>query len=174
MVERLSERGLDPEALADNDLFVDAVVSTTRMIEHTHQAEKIEVLRNAVFNSVAADAPDADTQAIYLALLDRFTPSHLRLLALIDDPPAWFRARGLPMPQPAPAGNRFQTVEAGLPELAGRRDFAALLVGDLSAAGLLKVDTLGSMVSPHAIMDSLTTALGRQFLRFVTSPKPHG
>jgi hypothetical protein len=170
VVEQLSQRGLDPETLADNDLFVDAVVSTTRVIEHTHQEEKIEALRNAVLNSVAADAPDADTQAIFLNLLDRYTPSHLRLLALINDPPAWFASRGITMPQPAIAGNRFQAVEAGLPEMAGRREFCNLLVGELSAAGLLKVDTIGGMVSPHAVMDSLTTALGRQFLRFVTPP----
>jgi hypothetical protein len=87
---------------------VDAVVSTTRVIEHTHQEEKIKVLRNAVLNSVAADAPDADTQAIFLNLLDRYTPSHLRLLALINDPPAWFASRGITMPQPAIAGNRFR------------------------------------------------------------------
>jgi hypothetical protein len=74
------------------------------------------------------------------------------------------------MPQPAIAGNRFQAIEDGLPERAGRREFCNLLVGELSAAGLLKVDTIGGMVSPHAVMDSLTTALGRQFLRFVTSP----
>jgi hypothetical protein len=36
----------------------------TRTIEHTHEDEKIPALRNAVLNSVAPDAPDADIQAI--------------------------------------------------------------------------------------------------------------
>src|SRR5436305_1875165 len=42
-VEELRQRidDLNLEDLADNDLFVDAVVSATRTIEHTHQAEKI-------------------------------------------------------------------------------------------------------------------------------------
>jgi hypothetical protein len=64
-VEELRQRvdGLDLEALAGNDLFVDVVVTATRTVEHTRQAEKIEALRNAVLNSVASDAPDADTQA---------------------------------------------------------------------------------------------------------------
>jgi len=75
-VEELGKRvdDFDLESLADNDLFVDAVVSATRTIEHTHQEEKISALRNAVLNSVAPDAPDADTQAIFLNLTDRFTP----------------------------------------------------------------------------------------------------
>jgi hypothetical protein len=173
LAERVEELGqqrddFDLEKLADNDLFVDAVVTATRTIEHTHQAEKIEALRNAVLNSVAADAPDADTQAIFLDLLDRFTPSHLRLLALWDDPPAWFASRGIPEPQAGMAGSRTQTVEAGLPEMAGRGDFYNLLAGELSSAGFLKVSTLMGMVSPTALMDSLTTEFGHQFLMFMS------
>src|SRR5258708_14703962 len=40
--EQLRERveDLDLETLTDNPLFVDAVVTPTRAIEHTHQAEK--------------------------------------------------------------------------------------------------------------------------------------
>jgi hypothetical protein len=47
---------------------------------------------------VAPGAPGADTQAIILTLVDRFTPSHLRLVTLWDDrppgsPPAACRGR---------------------------------------------------------------------------------
>ena len=79
---------LDLEKLADHPLFVDAVVTATRTVEHTHQDEKLGALRNAVLNSVAPDAPDADTQAMMLSLVDRFTPSHLRLVTLWDNPSA--------------------------------------------------------------------------------------
>jgi hypothetical protein len=37
--------GLDLGPLVDNDLFVDAVVTATRTVEHTHQEEKISALR---------------------------------------------------------------------------------------------------------------------------------
>jgi len=107
--------GLSLESLTDNDLFTDAVVTATRTLEHTHQAEKIEALRNAVLNSVSPEAPDADTQAIFLNLVDRFTPSHLRMATLWDDPPAWFASHGIPQPQAAFATSRTVTVEAGLP-----------------------------------------------------------
>jgi hypothetical protein len=89
------------EALLGNDLFTDAAVTATRTAEHTHQAEKIEALRNAVLNSVDPDAPDADTQEIILNLIDRFTPSHLRLVTFWDDPPAWFASHGIPQPTAA-------------------------------------------------------------------------
>jgi hypothetical protein len=170
VVEQLNRRGLDPETLADNDLFVDAVVSATRIVEHTHQEEKIEALRNAVLNSVAEDAPDGDTQAIFLTLLDRYTPSHLRILALLSDPPGWFASKGLPPPQAAFAGSRMQTVVAGLPEMAGRQEFVNLLVSELSLVGFLKVATVMGNVSAPAIKDPLTTDFGARFLRFVTRP----
>ena len=171
-VEDLREQvdDFDPENMAGDDRFVDAVVTATRTIEHTHEDEKITALRNAVLNSVAPDAPHADTQAIFLNLIDRFTPSHLRLLTLWDDPPAWFSSHGLKPPsQDVMAGSRTQTVEAGLPEMQGRKDFYLLLASELGAAGMLTAN-LSGMVSGTSLMDRLTTDFGRQFVRFISPP----
>jgi hypothetical protein len=171
-VEELGARvdDLDLDTLADNDLFVDAVVTATRTIEHTHQQEKISALRNAVLNSVAPDAPDADTQAIFLNFVDRFTPSHLRLVTLWDDPPAWFSSHGLIPPQAGFIGSRTATVEAALPEMRGRGDFYLLVAAELSSAGMLTASPSGS-VSPTSLLDRLTTDFGRQFVRFISPPR---
>jgi hypothetical protein len=171
-VEELRGRvdGLDLEDLASNDLFVDAVVTATRTVEHTHQAEKLEALRNAVLNSVAPDAPDADTQAVILNLIDQFTPSHMRLVTLWDDPPAWFASHGISRPQGAFVTSRTVTVEAGLPEMQGRKDFYTLIAGELSSAGMLTA-SLSGMVQPPALMSRLTTDFGRQFVRFISPPR---
>jgi hypothetical protein len=170
-VEELRERvdDLDFETLADDDRFVDAVVAATRTVEHTHQEDKISALRNAVLNSVAPDAPDADTQAIFLNLIDRFTPSHLRLVTLWDDPPAWFASHGLAPPEAGFAASRTQTVEAGLPEMQGRKDFYGLIASELGSAGMLTAG-LSGMVSVSSLMDRLTTDFGRQFVRFIRPP----
>jgi hypothetical protein len=171
-VEELRQRmdGLSLESLADSDLFTDAVVMATRTVEHTHQAEKIEALRNAVLNSVAPGAADADTQAIMLTLVDRFTPSHLRLVTLWDDPPAWFASRGLPLPEAGMITSRTVTVEAGLPEMGGRKDFYLLIADELRAGGMLTAQLAGN-VQPPSLMSRLTTDFGRQFVRFI-SPVP--
>ena len=94
--------------------------SATRTIERTHDQAKKNALRNAVLNSALPDAPDADTQAMLLSLIDRYTPSHLRLLTLWNDPPGWFASHHLIPPSAALSGSRTQTVEAGLPEMADR------------------------------------------------------
>jgi hypothetical protein len=171
-VEELRERvgDFDLDSLADDDRFVDSVVAATRIIEHTHQEEKITALRNAVLNSVAGDAPDADTQAIFLNLIDRFTPSHLRLLTLWDNPAAWFSSHDLKPPQDVMAGSRTLTVEAGLPEMRGRGDFYLLIASELGSAGMLTANLPG-MVTGTALMDRLTTDLGRQFVRFISAPE---
>jgi hypothetical protein len=171
-VEELRQRvdDFDLGPLADDDRFVDAVVTATRTVEHTHQHEKITALRNAVLNSVAPGAPDADTQAIFLNLVDRFTPSHLRLLTLWDDPLAWFSSHdGLTPPVAGMAGSRTQTVEAGLPEMRGRQGFYLLIAGELSSAGMLAAN-LSGMVTATSLMDRLTTDFGRQFVRFISPP----
>jgi hypothetical protein len=170
-IEALRKRAddLDLEALADNPLFVDAVVTATRTVEHTHQEEKIAALRNAVLNSVAPDAPDADTQAIMLNLVDRFTPSHLRLLTLWDDPPAWFARHGLTPPEAAFITSRTVTVEAGLPEMKGRQDVYLRVAGELESAGMLTATLMGN-VQPPSLMSRLTTDFGRRFVRFISPP----
>jgi hypothetical protein len=159
----------DFQNLPANDIFVDAVITASRTIEHTHQEEKITALRNAVLNSVAADAPDADTQAIFLNLIDRFTPSHLRMLTLWDDPEAWFESHGLTPPQGLMAGARTLTVEAGMPEMRGRKDFYLLVASDLMSAGLMTA-SLPGMVTYEALMNRLTNDLGRQLVRFISPP----
>lgn len=160
---------LDLESLADDNRFVDAVMTATRTVEHTSEEDKIRALRNAVINSVAAGAPDADTQAIFFSLVDRFTPSHLRLLTLWDDPPKWFKEHDLTPPQNIMAGGRTLTVEAGLPEMRGRQEFYLLIAAELGSAGLL-AGSLTGMVSGGALMNKLTTNFGREFLSFISAP----
>jgi hypothetical protein len=170
-VQELCDRvdGLDPAELPENPLFVDAVVSATRIVEHTHQQDKLAALRNAVLNSALPGAPDADSQAILFSMLDRFTGSHLRVLTMWDDPPAWFRARGLIPPQAAMAASRTQTVEAGLPKLRNQRDFYMQLADELKSAGLMTA-SLSGMVTASALMDRLTSNLGRQLVRLISRP----
>jgi len=161
---------IDLDALVSDGRFTDAVVSAARTVEHTHQTDKLDALRNAVLNSVGPDAPDADTQSIFMNMVDRFTPSHLRMLALWDDPPAWFSSHSLPYP--TSSGNRARTVEAALPEMQGQGQLITLIAGELKTAQLLTADMAG-IVSDQGMMQRLTTDFGRQLLRFI-SPSPVG
>jgi hypothetical protein len=71
--------------------------------------------------------------------------------------------------QDAMAGSRTLTVEAGLPEMQGRKDFYGLIAGELGGAGMLAAN-LSGMVTAPALMDRPTTDFGRQFVRFISPP----
>jgi hypothetical protein len=61
------------------------------------------------------------------------------------------------------------TVEAGLPEMQGRRDFYMLIAAELYTAEMLTA-TLLSSVQPPSLMSRLTTDFARQFVRFISPP----
>jgi hypothetical protein len=80
--------------------------------------------------------------------------------ALWDDLPGWLASHGIPQPTAAFATSRTVTVEEGLPEMRGRKDFYLLVASELSSAGMLTASLTGRR----------TTDVGRQFVRFITPP----
>jgi hypothetical protein len=150
------------------------LMETTQPGEGAEQ-EKADALRNAGLNAGAPGAPDEDTQAVIMELVERFTPSHLRLLTLWNDPPAWFASHDIPLPEPLSwAGvlptSRTVTIEDGLPEMRGRGDLYLPIARELMAAGLMVDVNLSLAVTPQALMNSLTTPLGSQFVKFISPP----
>lgn len=133
VVRSLEERYGD---LASNELLIDAVVNATRAAQATHQREKIEALRNAVRNSVAPSAPDADEQARFFRLIEQFSAAHLRILAFLRSPEPVFAERGLPVPamESASLGS---LLEIAFPYFADQRDWYELLLDDLLTARLV-------------------------------------
>jgi hypothetical protein len=91
LADRLGElegyiSGFRLDTLADNEQFVSATLQATQAALRTHQQEKLEALRNAVLNSAAKREPHDDYQTVFLALVDRFSPAHLRLLKSFRSP----------------------------------------------------------------------------------------
>lgn len=173
-VEDLRQRydGFDPDALVDNDAFVDAVMTATQTVYRTSQQEKIAVLRNAVLNSAMPDAPDLDIQQLYFDLIDRLTPTHMRLLALLNDPQGWFdRHLELSRPQFSLSSNRVQLISAALPDLGAQgqamieRFFAPLADG-----GLVNGNLHGMMTASGA-WQPMTTDHANAFLEFIRDPR---
>lgn len=73
--------GLTLEHLAENEVFITAVVQASQIALRNHQAEKIELLKQAVLHSVLPNAPSEDKQLMFLRFIDELTPSHVRALA---------------------------------------------------------------------------------------------
>ncbi len=146
-------KGFRFDDLGQNEQFISATLQATQAALRTHQAEKIEALRNAVLNVAAGNAPGDDQQLIFLNLIDSFTPTHLHVLHLFQNPEAAARER-----------------------LRRQRDLSDQAVRDLSNRGLIK-DTRPIAARAGESNESLViyawevTSLGKRFLDFIKSPE---
>jgi hypothetical protein len=160
-------------SLDEDPIFIDALFRTTRIALATHQAEKLEALRNALANSVGPNAPDVDKQAIFLRFVEEFRPAHIRLLGYLDSPgsarlqlfESWRRSE--------PADKTVTTeriLDFWLPETAGNQELLGWLAEDLAVARLIpqKVD-LEEITTQKGVNKRRTTKLGQEFLWFVKS-----
>lgn len=161
---------LTPENLAANPDFLDALVHATMTATATGQREKLDALRNAVLNSALPSDLDSDYQAMFLRYVRDFTPSHLRLMKLLNDPPAWFAAHGIPCPNVS-MGGLGVVIESGMPEMAGQKELYGRMFADLAAAGLSNTGELGTTMTGHGLTQQRSTETGRAFLRFITDPR---
>jgi hypothetical protein len=128
--------------------------------------EKFVSLREAVADP-AKSLPVADSlHETFLGWVDRFTVWHLRVLAFLDNPKAWFAARSRPFPAMM-MGSVSGVLTDAYPELRDQRNFYDVIAKDLWLAGLLTTDGLHTMMSAGGAAASRTTDIGKQFLRFI-------
>jgi hypothetical protein len=172
------------EDLGRNEQFVSATLHATQLALRTHQAEKREALRNAVLNvAVRKHLPSDDLQLVFLNLVDRFTPWHLRVLEFFRDPYACYElAHGAKLSRfdfshASPAG----VLEKTFTELGSDQPFCRQIVKDLEAAGLLGSSQQHLRFSESwfdegkthdgALMKR-TTSMGDAFLDFIAPVEP--
>lgn len=168
-LQRQSEEPLSFEDLAENDAFMDAVVTATRAAHATHQKEKLEALRNGVLNTLNSDAPSIDEQARFFRFIDELTPAHLKMLQFFADPAAWYDRLGLDQGSYY-TGGQATLLEAGIPEFKGQRDWYDLLAADLSRIRLSD-PSLHVVMTGAGMWSARNTAMGNRFLLFVSDPR---
>jgi hypothetical protein len=111
--------GFGVESLKDNEAFISTVVTACQAAIRTHEQEKLEALRNAVLNVAQGSGLTADQVAIFLGLIERYTPWHLRILRLFQSPLSLAAAKGI-RPENFYMGSRTQLLETYYPELRGQ------------------------------------------------------
>lgn len=156
----------DPDRLAENEEFVSVVAETTRIAMATHRAEKLEALRNIVLSSAAGITIDEVSNGTFMALVERFSALHLRLVQVLADP--------LNAPEIlAIGGERAMEPITGaiVAAFQGRADRSAIgvVINDLQSAHLLR-DLKHAAVTPDPLTSRCLTPLGESFVRFIASP----
>lgn len=168
--------GFSLDTLADNEQFVSATLQATQAALRTHQKEKLDALRNAVLNSAAKHEPQDDYQTVFLSLIDRFSPAHLRLLKSCRNVPFGYSPdyiRWVLEKTEHPETNRWRELprwvrnhSPGFGDTS--QEFIQVLLSDLHSAGLtIGEDNSMDLLPPG---QKWTTEFGDRFLKFIESP----
>jgi hypothetical protein len=164
--------GFKATELSGNDAFVTTALHATQIALRNHQKEKLEMLRNAVLNASLPNSPEDDLQLVFLQYLDELTATHVAILTFFDDPRAWGVKRNVTYPNIS-MGGIIAIFEVAFPELRGKREIYDLYVKDLDTHGLSDAyGAMNTMMSSSGIFAARTTLLGKQFIKFITSPLP--
>jgi hypothetical protein len=159
---------ITPEKLSQNDMFITAALQASQIAIRNHQKEKIDALRNALFNSVKPTAPSEDRQLIFLRLIDELTPWHLRLIGLLNGPQKWMEEYGIQYPGWR-MGGVSTVIEHCLPDLRGNRDYYDQLIRDLQGAGLIgQGDFTHVTMTGGGMLESRTSAMGKDFISYIS------
>lgn len=167
----LEEQGkIKIEDLNSDDNFVDTVLHCTQLVLRNSQEEKRRALRNAVLNSALPEKTDQSRQQIFLNLIDVLTVWHLKILALLQDPMAWYSKHDKKFPDFVYTANLTQVLEDAFPELRGQRTFYDHVWADLHQRGLIGTDSPHGMMTPNGVRAKRTTDIGDQFMKFIEDP----
>lgn len=71
------------ELLRENEEFTTLLVQTTQAAMSTHLESKHRLLKTVLINAALADY-DFDSKQVFVSMVDRFTPSHIHVLALVE------------------------------------------------------------------------------------------
>lgn len=162
---------LEPEQLANNDVFIDVVMAASQAAIRTSQEKKREALTNAVLNAALPNPPDESRQQIFIGLVDSLTVWHLKILRFFSDPAKAFEEQAKTPPQYSIGGSLSQLLTAAYPELANERELYDLIGKDLYGKGLMGIDGFHGTMTGRGAYEKRTTVLGEQFLAFISEPK---
>lgn len=178
-INALQRRGVDVDALKDDEVFVDFVLDATAAALRTHREEKRRALRNAITNSALPHAPNETKARVFLRLVGELDVHHVLLLQLMADPAGFLDTRGLKFP--GPPDNHLIEKDAlsqresprsllSLVELVLRdvlpEELDDVVLQDLVRRGLTS-ETFSALCLPSR---SLVSALGDEFVRFIADP----
>ena len=153
---------LTRERLA-SDEFLDAVARGVQAASRTGDSDKRAALRNAALNVALATTPDEGERELFLGMVERFTPWHLRMLKTMQDPETT-RAKATGRYRSEFPSSRGALLEAVFPELKDKSAFYEAVWAALVSEKLV----WGGIEEPPRA--AATTPLGNRFLSFIEKP----
>ena len=152
--------------LANNELFIDAVVQTTTFALRTSHKEKIEAFKNALLNTAVKCPIDETKSQIFLNQLDSFTIWHIRILQFFESPVDWFNNAKKTPPSYYFGTNLSAVIKKAYMELENEDDLIGIIWNDLKVAGFLNYVDLNTIIT-RELLNKRTSELGDEFLNYI-------
>lgn len=162
-LQELESKGINIEELGQNEEFISAVMHASQIALRTHQKEKKDALRNAVFNVAAGQSPGEALEQMFFEWIDSLSVLHLQILKLFQKP--------TPPPNMS-TGGLSNVLEYNMPKLRGHEHIYNQVWKDLYSRGLVNTERMNITMSGSGLSSKQTTDLGDAFLRFVSEPAP--
>lgn len=165
-----AERIAAVEAVIESPEFAAFAYQAAEQASLTQSEEKLKALRNAVINLAIGSDPGEDRRLIFLRAVSELTPTHLRMLRILQDPCGFVEESGVETSPSPPLME--QVLQIAFPDFSQNQDFYKLLHGDLGRRGFVpeRVD-MGTFKIQG---DRITTPLGDEFLSFICSQADDG
>ena len=162
---QVRDPSLTVASLSADEEWIDAVLAATLVALRTRREEKWRALMSALANIALRDEPDRDLNFVFLNLIDVLTPSHLRVLHMLQSTRAFAASQGTTVP--LTLDRSFHHVVARLlPDVPF--DLYSLLSADLESRGLLITGPAAVAAYRDPVDQRLTTPLGDKFLSFIS------
>jgi hypothetical protein len=158
-LQELESRGVDLEELSQKDEFISAVMHASKIALRTHQDEKRDALRNAVFNVAAGQSPGEALEHMFFEWIDSLSVLHLQILKLFQDP--------TPPPNTSMGGLR-GVLEHNMPQLRGHGHIYNQVWKDLYSRCLVNTEGMNVIMSGQGLGAKRTSDIRDAFLRFIS------
>jgi len=166
-LSKLEQEGLIKlEDLSANEEFISTVIQASTIAIRNHEKEKMEALRNAVFNVALHGSPEEWKREWFLTLIDVFSVLHLQVLMMLAKAEETSPGR---VPVKTAIEEIAARAEQLVPALSGQRKVAEVIIGDLCGKGLLFWNEVYIPSGAKQVSE-----LGREFLRLLTEPSASG
>lgn len=171
-LKKLEDEGkIDYQELAESEEFNTIITKAILLAQQNHQEEKMEALRNVVLNAsvkLPKEVAEFDDLNYFLRIIEEITPLHILLLKTFEDPKMEADKRGVEFGNMMTSSSK-NTLFKIYPDLKPKGDFIKIYWKELYDYALVKTDSLYSMVTGEAALNSLTTPLGNKFLEMIES-----
>jgi hypothetical protein len=165
----LQTPGVTIEVLTDDPVFNTIIAEADQIAMQSRDEEKLQALLCAIQNCTLAGAPAISVQTFFLRFLNELTTTHLKVLAVLNNPRDWLRSRSIGEDR-FKVGTVNSLIQTCLATSLVPSNSSEQIVRSLQSRGLLQQHKVDAVVGRDSLLAPRTTAMGRQFLAFIQRP----